>query len=742
MATRQATYQDRIERLRDAKRRDTADKWQQLGSMDFDDSGLILPPLEFRDVIEAVSVFGQPTTAVVLKGLEMKSNHPSGGFFGARACGENFRALLEHHPPHVDSANSLAGAYMVKFLSYRNPGWNPDCDYAHLRRRQSKYKLAMGTGIGLPQHFCQDMTIGLELGWGGVLEGIRRCRQVNSPHAGDLYAALEDVVLGLQNWIRRNAELAQRMQQQETEQPLRRNLLEMAQINERLITEPPETFREACQWILWYQLAGHMYNNSGSLGRLDVLLLPYYERDVAAGTLADEEAVYHLACFLQRDISYIQLGGPDAAGEDATNPVSFLILEAAHRLRIPANIGVCVGEHVDRTLLLRSLEILLKDKKGVPKFLGIDNVNSGFSRNGYPLALARRRVYCGCQWFAVPGREYTLNDCIRINLPAVFDVALRELVTESGQRSRVDELWRRFEQHLRQAILVIAEGIDFHLEHMHEVFPELVLDLLCHGPIERGLDASHGGVEFYNIGVDGSGLANVADSFAAIERHVANERDLTWQGLIDHLDADWAGVDGERARLLMKNTPRYGSGNSPADRYASRISQLYTALIKEKPTPKGRNMIPGLFSWALTVAMGKDLGASPDGRHGGERIAHGANPSDGFRRDGAPTAMAAAIASVQPGYGNPAPMQIDMDPGMFRGKDGLDTVAALIETHFDLGGTMINMNILDKDKVLEAHNDPGKYPDLIVRVTGFSAYFASLSREFRQFVVDRILAEA
>lgn len=139
--------------------------------------------------------------------------------------------------------------------------------------------------------------------------------------------------------------------------------------------------------------------------------------------------------------------------------------------------------------------------------------------------------------------------------------------------------------------------------------------------------------------------------------------------------------------------------------------------------------------------MGKGLGTTPNGRYAGEPISHGANPDPGFRKDSAPTAMAVAIASVQPGYGNTAPMQIDMASALFRSESAIENIASLIKTHFDLGGTQINMNVLDAAKVLEAHKDPTRYPDLIVQVTGFSAYFASLSPEFRQLVVDRIIAE-
>lgn len=733
------TYQQRLDALRATKMKHTQEKQQLIGSMDHDDWALVLPPPDRRDIVQTISSSGMPIRDCLLKGFRIKSSHPSGGFFGPKAVGQNFRALLETHPTYIDPLSSLAGAYVVNFMSYRKPHWNPDLDYPHLHEEQEKYQLI--TGIGATQHFCQDLAIGLELGWGRIMSKIRHYRQVSSPQAADFYDGLEAVVLGIQNWIQRHAESARQMAEAEENPHLRHNLETMADINARLVTEPPRTFREACQWILWYQMTARMYNGSGSLGRLDVLLWPYYERDTAAGILTDEEAMFHIACLLLRDTAYIQLGGPAPDGKDVTNPVSYLVLEAAHRLKIPANVGVCVGEGVDPDLLRRGVEILFEDRTGIPKFLGSDSVVNGFTRNGYPVELARQRAYAGCHWYGLPGIEYTLMDCVKINFGVVFDVALREMMADPAVSRSVGELWQHFEKHLRRAVEVTAEGLDYHLEHMHEVFPELVLDLCCYGPIEKGLDASHGGVEYYNMCVDGAALATVADSFAAVEQRIEVEGRLTWAELMHHLDTDWAGPEGERARLMMKSVPRYGSGGSRADAYAVHIAQTFTQLVKEKPTPAGYSMIPGLFSWASTIPMGKDLGATPNGRHAGAPISHGANPDPGFRKDGAPTAMAVAIASVQPGYGNTAPMQIDMDPALSRDEGATEKIASLIKTHFDLGGTQINMNVLDAAKILEANEDPSKYPDLIVRVTGFSAYFASLSPEFRQLVVDRVIAE-
>ena len=734
----QLTYQQRLDAIRAAKLEQTLDKQKLIGSMNHDDHAIILPPLESREVVQSISGSGMPITDVLIKGVKIKSNHENGGFYGPKACGENFRSILENHPTYIDPMSSLAGGYMVNFGSYRKGGWKPEFDYSHLQEVRERYQLV--GAIGAAQHFCQDLVIGFELGWQGILDKIKHYRKINTDKA-DFYDGLEDVVYGMQSWIGRNAEAAREKAKTEENPQLRENLEQMAEINERLVTEPPRTFREACQWMLWYDMAARMYNGSGSLGRLDVLLTPYYERDKAAGILTDEEATFHIACLLARDTAYAQLGGPDENGDDVTNTVSFLVLEALHQLKIPANIGICVGKNVDPNLLRRGVEIMLEDKMGIPKFLGIDNTTEGFARNGYPLEIARQRAYSGCHWSAIPGREYAINDCVKINFGAVFDVALREMMADNEISPSIDNLWNSFEKHMRIAVEGTAKSIDFHLEHMHEVFPEMVLDLLCYGTIEKGLDASHGGVEFYNLCIDGCALATVADSFAAIEQRIEKEKRMTWGELMRYLDTNWEGEDGERARLMMKNIKRYGYGGTLADEYAVRVSNLFTRLVKEKPTPNGFNLIPGLFSWANTIPMGKTLGATPNGRYAGDPISHGANPDPGFRPDGAPSAMAIAIASVQSGYGNTAPMQIELDPGLSNDENSLETITSLIKTHFDLGGTQINMNVIDKDKILEAHEDPSKYPDLIVRVTGFSAYFSSLSEEFRQLVVDRIISE-
>ncbi|HUW85039.1 MAG TPA: pyruvate formate lyase family protein [Phycisphaerae bacterium] len=712
------TYQDRLRHLVERKLKQTREKIARFGSMDEDDLGLVAPPEDFQ--------------------WEPIANHPNGSFYGARGWAENFASLMQAHPTYVDPMDALAGRWMV-FMSRRRPvHWPPEFAYPHLVGDQQTYGITCG--IGGDSHFGPDYTIGLERGWGGLLEKVRHGRRNHGPDKAEFYQAEEDVILAVQTWIRRTIEHIHKALLEESAPELKANLTEMAEVNEWIVEHPPRTLREACQWIAWFNMGSRVYNRDGAGGRLDELLRPYYERDIASGRIDDEDALFLIACLLLNETHYYQVGGPGPDGKDLTSKVSFLILEAAHRLGIANNLTVRVHDNMDEELFLTAVGHLLRDRKGWPRFAGDKGLVEGFMRNGYPAELARQRIAVGCHWMAIPGREYTLNDIVKINVAKVFEVAFYDMIEDPTVEPGVAELWRRFEEHLQRAVLCTAKGIDFHLAHQKDNEPELMLNLLCHGPIEKGVDITDGGVEFYNMCVDGSGLATVADSFAALEQRIQRERVLTWAEVAAHLRNNYVDREGLRVRAMLRGSARYGQGGSLGDEWAVRVSKLFAELVKEKRTPGGRIMIPGWFSWSATIKLGKEVGATPDGRGRGEPISHGANPNNGFRADGAATAMAKAIASVQTGYGNTCPMQLEFSGGL-EDEEGIAKMAALIKTHFDLGGTLFNVNVIDRDKLLAAHKDPWAYPDLIVRVTGFTAYFAALSPEFRQLVVDRIVGE-
>ena len=732
------SIKERIAYLVKKKAEHTKEKQEVIGYMDVDDHALILPPPEHRRTVEAMSGSGMLIRDVTFKNFKPTPTHENGGFYGPLGQGRNFRDFLLMHPPFIEPMCGLAGGYMCNFNSYRK-GANPDLPIPEdIKENIKKYMLIPGIFAG--QHFCQDLQIGLDLGWDDLLEKIARYRAANGPEKYDFYDGLTMVVEGVQGWIEHNAARALEMSETEPDPEIRAHLANLHEVNMRVAHKPPQTFIEACQFILWSTMMFRMYNGSGSMGRLDVLLYPFYKRETEAGALDDETATFLIACIFLRDTAYLHNGGYDEEGNDTTNPVSFLILEAVHMLRIPSNIGVCVGKGIDRRLLRRSVEMQFEGKTGNPRFVGADPLVEGMLRNpGITPVQARMRTNSGCHWLAIPGREYSIMDCVKLNIMRILEIALREAVEELGEPS-IEDILARYREHMSIAVATLAKGFTFSYENQINNVPELPLDLMCYGTIEQGLDASNGGVELYLWCIDAVALAVAADSLAAIEQRVIDEKRYTFAQLIKFLDEDWGGEEGEKARLFFASVDKYGKGGTPADAYAEELSRIFTEETASQRTPKyGHSMCPGLFSWANTIPMGKELNASPNGRHKGEPISHGANPNPGFRNDGAATAMSRAIARVQPGRGNTAPMQLEFEPSITAEEGGVEMVMSLIEDHFDNGGTLINLNVIDAARVLEAHRDPSKHPDLVVRVTGFSAYFASLSPNFRQLVVDRIL---
>ena len=207
--------------------------------------------------------------------------------------------------------------------------------------------------------------------------------------------------------------------------------------------------------------------------------------------------------------------------------------------------------------------------------------------------------------------------------------------------------------------------------------------------------------------------------------------------MAESIAANFGNRGGEMVRNILKNSEHYGCEGSLGEKWALKIRDSFVADVRSH-SEGGHVFIPGFFSWANTVSFGEHVQATPNGRLAGTPISHGANPVPGFVVDGASLSLASAIAKIQPGYGNTAPMQWELDPSFAKEKN-VEIIESIIKTHMDLGGTLINVNIMDKETLLKANENPSAYPELVVRVTGFTAYFCMLSPSFRQLVVDRLL---
>ncbi|MBQ9112722.1 MAG: formate acetyltransferase [Clostridia bacterium] len=732
------TYADRLRSMRETKVRHTLEKREQNGYTDLDDFG----------------------TVPISEGYEVEPwyNSSNGSFYGYDGMCENFCRVMDAHEPYVDPMEMLCGRWRDMLVNYRGdvhylPDWlkkkpkimemmksatdqwskrwdEQRFPYDHLKPLQAKYNIQ--TGIDSDAHFACDYRIGFELGFGGLLDKISKYREIN-PDKKDFYDAEERVVHAIIRFIDRHIEKIRQMIPEEQRPEIRESLEEMLDTCEAVRTGAPKTFRQACQWTAFFNCAARVYTRDGAGFQLDGLLLPYYENDVKNGILDDETAKFLIANLLLIDPHYYQISGVDENDRDMTNRLSYLILEAADSIDIACNLTVRVHENCDREFLRKAIYYLLKNKNGWPRFCNDKALAEGYMRCGVDKKTARERIAVGCNWMCVPGKEYPMNDTVKINIAKVMEVALEEL--RGCEEKSTEKLFEIFEKHLRIAIDVTAQGINLHIDHQWEVTPELVMNLLMNNTLEKGEDISQC-AELYTVGIDGAGLAVVADSFGAIETRIEKEGVLSWECMYSALDNNFFD---ERTRLILNSAPKYCGGNNVSDAWAKRLTECWVRNIRAQSMPEGRQLIPGWFSWARTVEYGTKVGATPNGRRAGEPISHGANPNPHFRTDGAPTAQSLGIASVQCGYGNTAPLQIEFDPGVKADDEGIAIIESFIKGHFEGGGTLININILDGEKLLEAHANPDLHPDLVVRVTGFTAYFASLSPKFRQLVVDRFL---
>lgn len=707
------TYDERIEAIRKTKLEFNDKKIELNGNHNNDDHGWIpfSEPIEYEKVLEK----------------------ESGLCTGMEAVTKTFVNYLKAHPEYIHPMSAFAGAWGGQLDV--GSTWRPEHRMDEVQDECDKYNIRK-RGIYAMNHVGGDLKIALDLGWGGLLEKVRYYRDFNNPESTEFYDGEERLILAIQDWIRRHIKHAREKAAEANNPFVKQNMLEIAEMNEWLVENPPRNLREAMQFLTWFQSVDRMYFLNGSMGQLDELLRPYYEKDKKEGIITDDdEVVWYVASLLFNDTHYSQIGGENPAdGHDISSRMSFLILEGMHRLNIPANIAFRVHDNLNEELFDKCVEYLFEDGTGV-SYSCSGGLNEGFVKSGYPLALARMRAKVGCNWTALPGIEYCLQDVTRICLAKPMLIALDEMI-ESAEENSLENLWQYYVKHLERSCEIIKDGLDWHLEYKHLNKPEVVLNLVAHGPIERGVDMSHGGVDIINLVCDGTALATVADSMAAIEKRVVQENRLSWKELQQVLKNNFKGA--EDIRLMLKDIPRYGAGNSRGDYWAKRISDLYSEIMGRN-TKANHKVLPGIFSHGDVFMHGENLPATPNGRFDGDPISHSADPDPGFLPGGgtAPTAKANAVAKVTCVTGNSTPLQVDIDSQLAKEMGGLEIIKSYIKTYNDLGGTLMNINVISKDKILEAHQNPEKYPDLVVRVTGYSAFFKSLSEEYRQQVVDR-----
>jgi formate C-acetyltransferase len=609
-------------------------------------------------------------------------------------------------------------------------------------------------------HTCPAFHIALDRGLQAIADEARERLQqpcgtgCSSTREHAFYDAVAICCDAAIRYAERHADQAERLAADEADTDTRRELEQIAAICRRVPRLPAETFREALQCVWFAHIADEAECNGSaqSFGRFDQYLWPYYERDVADGRLTRDEALELVAelwlkCYKTFDFQYATIGGVRPDGSDATNELSYICLEALERCRTPRDVGVRIHAGTPRPFLQKTAAVASLGL-GRPDIWNDDLVIQAFASKGIPLEDARDYGVIGCVELTLPGQCNSRTMCSKTNLSKCLELALNDgrcqmtgeqLGPATGESfDTYESLHAAYRAQARHFIALAIREIIRAQPIQAAEFPFPFRSAITEGCLESGRDIMAGGAKYNPAGVNLLGVANIADSLAAIKLLVFEQGRLSLDELRHALRSDFDGAESLR-QLLLHEAPKFGNDDDYVDGIAADGVAFYCREVAKYRTAEGGPLLPLIFttSSAAIYQYGARTGASADGRRAGEPLTPSCNPTHGADRSG-PTASAASVAKVD--YTETAggvSYIMDMHPAAVSGNGGVEKLAALIRGYFDAGGMEISFNVYDEETLRAAQEQPDRYAGLLVRLFGFSTQFIALSREQQDFVIDR-----
>lgn len=568
----------------------------------------------------------------------------------------------------------------------------------------------------------------------------------------------------------RHAALAERLASETNDLVRRAELERIAAVCRHVPAHAPRDFQEALQYY-WFCHLGVITELNGwdafNPGHLDQHLLPFYRRGLADGTLTAESARELLECFFVKfnnhpappkvgvtaaesgtytDFANINLGGLLADGSDGSNEVSHLLLEIIDEMHLlqPSS-NVQASRKTPDALLKHALKVVRKGY-GFPSLFNADVVVEEQLRQGKTLEDARAGGCSGCVETGAFGKEaYILTGYF--NLLKVLELALHDGVDpRTGERlgpatgqpaslASFDGLFKAFETQLEHLIEVKIRGNQI-IERLYATeMPAPFLSVLTDDCISKGRDYNAGGARYNTTYIQAVGIGTITDSLAAVRRHVFEERALALTELVAALDADFAGNERLRARLVNK-MPKYGNDDDEADDLMVRVFEGLFRLIDGRPTARGGTYRLEMLPTTSHVYFGSVCGATPDGRRAAMPLSEGISPVQGADRRG-PTAVFRSASKMDHVKTGGTLLNMKLAPSLLAGDEGIDRLAHLVRTYFRSGGHHVQFNVVSADTLRQAKADPEAHRGLIVRVAGYSDYFCDLSDALQDEIITR-----
>lgn len=531
----------------------------------------------------------------------------------------------------------------------------------------------------------------------------------------------------------------------------KKELEEMARACDRVPAEPPETFYQALQstWFAFLVANLETGGDSISFGGLDQILYPYYKTDVDQGRLTRDEARELLEEFLfkvnesaiRHQVYAVTIGRQTEHGADATNEMTYLLLDALERVRLPEpQFALRVNKRTPRELLMRAIDVM-RVSGGRPQLNNDDAIIPAMLRRGVPIKEARDYSVDGCQHFTTYRRK---DHSAWYNLVKTLDLALNNGVDRlSGRRlgpptgdprtfATFDEVMSAYRQQLAHGIKLLnteSELVDASLRgEMYLPYASIHV----RGCLDRGVEVLEGGGEFNWTGMHGVGLGTAANSLAALKKVVFEDQRASMPELIDALDKNFEGTEALRQRLIQ--APKWGNDDDSVDAVAVEVANCFLDEVDRHrchtdPEKPGWT-IAGFHSLTFSEQFGEATAATPDGRRAGERVSDGIAPAVGTYHGG-PTAVFSSAAKLDHARTWTSSLTLTLN-------EPTEIVANLARTYLsDMGGTHLMGNLVSLDTLRDAREHPENYPDLLVRVAGFSARFVELPTNLRDLIVQR-----
>jgi formate C-acetyltransferase len=576
---------------------------------------------------------------------------------------------------------------------------------------------------------------------------------------------LSGVLLYAQTLERKSLELAE----DEKNVWRKKNLEDMASVCSRVPAEGAETFREAVNslWILLVSIHAENINMAISPGRLDQILYPFYKKDMEKGILSLKEAMEIIGCLWLKlndntnvvpesavelfggsgTVPAVTVGGVDKDEKDAVNDLTYIMLRITELLRTrDPNLNARYHYKKNSPDYRNRVAGVIASTKAVPAMHNDIADIKTLVNQGVSLQHARDYAIIGCVELASGGRSYDSSSSIMLNLPAVLELAMydgkrpvngnEQIGPHTGNAASFTsfEMFRNaFTLQFRWLAGQAVEMNEMLGKTHQDVLPSPLLSALFEGPMESGKDLICGGALYNSSGASHIGFADTVDSLSAIEKVVFTDRKFTMEELLMAIKDNFDGHQKLHAYLL-NHAPKFGTRDPSSQKNAQWLIRMIYDFYQSHSNYRGGKYRPAFWTMTNHAGQGKLCGALPNGRKAHQSFASGITPVSQIPNDLA--SCLSAVASLD-SLCIPGGEALNLKFPSVNGPEDIKRLADTVETYFRLGGLQIQFNIASYETLIDAKRHPGKYPGLLVRVSGYSAYFNDLSDAMKDEIITR-----